>query len=91
MYGYVDFKPFLQLSGKVANIVQGFIRQTYDDAVTCFRTKYLGCKRVTEALPPLLHLSTSGARIVNLSSLRGELKVQKLYRLQLTLEFRQIL
>ncbi|RZR76477.1 hypothetical protein BHM03_00001275 [Ensete ventricosum] len=54
----------------------GVMRQTYDGAVTCFETNYYGCKRVTEALLPLLELSTSGARIVNVSSLRSELRVK---------------
>ncbi|ONK58354.1 uncharacterized protein A4U43_C09F11390 [Asparagus officinalis] len=62
------------LSGKASNIVQGFIRCTYSDALTCFDTNYYGCKRMTEAFLPLLKCSTEGARIVNLSSLRGELK-----------------
>jgi len=38
--------------------------------MTCFDTNYYGCKRVIEALLPLLQLSSSGARIVNLSSQR---------------------
>ncbi|KAJ8478754.1 hypothetical protein OPV22_022481 [Ensete ventricosum] len=66
--------PESWLSGKATNLVQGVMRQTYDGAVTCFETNYYGCKRVTEALLPLLELSTSGARIVNVSSLRSELR-----------------
>ncbi|CAL9770313.1 unnamed protein product, partial [Musa acuminata subsp. burmannicoides] len=66
--------PEAWLSGKATNLVQGVLRQTYDGAVTCFDTNYYGCKRVTEALLPLLELSTSGARIVNVSSLRSELR-----------------
>ncbi|XP_020107743.1 (+)-neomenthol dehydrogenase-like [Ananas comosus] len=61
-------------SGKATNLIQGVIHQTYDEAVTCLDTNYYGCKRVTEALLPLLKLSTSGARIVNASSLASELK-----------------
>lgn len=48
----------MKLSGDVANIVQGFIRQTYDDALNCVDTNYFGCKRITEALLPLLEKST---------------------------------
>ncbi|CAL9058442.1 unnamed protein product [Musa banksii] len=66
--------PEAWLSGKATSLVQGVLRQTYDGAVTCFDTNYYGCKRVTEALLPLLELSTSGARIVNVSSLRSELR-----------------
>ncbi|KAH0466366.1 hypothetical protein IEQ34_006469 [Dendrobium chrysotoxum] len=63
-----------KLSGKATNQVQGVIEHTYENAVVCVDTNYFGCKRVTEALLPLLRLSTSGARIVNVSSLRSELR-----------------
>lgn len=59
-------------------MIQRVIQQTYDEAVTCLDTNYYGCKRVTEALLPLLKLSTSGARIVNASSLASELKVVRI-------------
>ncbi|KAF6144975.1 hypothetical protein GIB67_013326 [Kingdonia uniflora] len=62
------------LSGEAANIVQGVIQQTYRNAEVCIDTNYYGVKRVTEALLPFLRLSPSGARIVNVSSLRSELK-----------------
>ncbi|KAL2945589.1 (+)-neomenthol dehydrogenase [Bienertia sinuspersici] len=61
------------ISGKAANLLQGVMRTTYEKAEECFNTNYYGTKRVTEALLPLLKLSTIGARIVNISSLRGEL------------------
>lgn len=56
-------------------MIKEVILHSYDDAVRCLDTNYYGCKRVTEALLPFLRLSTSGARIVNVSSLRSELKV----------------
>lgn len=70
----LNIDPESWLSGKATNIVQGVIRQGYEDAITCLDTNYYGVKRVTEALLPLLMRSTSGARIVNVSSLRSELK-----------------
>ncbi|XP_052199709.1 (+)-neomenthol dehydrogenase-like [Diospyros lotus] len=66
--------PATWLSGKAANLVKGVIRTTKEKAKECLNTNYHGCKRVTEALLPLLKLSTSGANIVNISSLRGELR-----------------
>jgi hypothetical protein len=48
---------------------------------------YYGVKRVTEALLPLLQLSPAGARIVNVSSLRSELKVKATLPLQNAIRF----
>ncbi|ONK67463.1 uncharacterized protein A4U43_C05F320 [Asparagus officinalis] len=62
------------ISGKAASLIPGVLQQTYDDAVTCVDTNYYGCKRVTEALLPLLQSSNLGARIVNLTSERSLLK-----------------
>ncbi|XP_077240125.1 short-chain dehydrogenase/reductase 1-like [Tasmannia lanceolata] len=70
----LNIDPVNWLSGKAANLVEGVIRQTYENAKECLDINYYGCKTVTEALIPLLQLSTSGATIVNVSSLRGELK-----------------
>ncbi|WOL01857.1 (+)-neomenthol dehydrogenase [Canna indica] len=70
----LNIDPSSWLAGKATNLVQGVIQQTLDGAMTCFDTNYYGCKRVTEALLPLLKLSTSAARIVNVSSLRSELR-----------------
>ncbi|KAF8403490.1 hypothetical protein HHK36_011594 [Tetracentron sinense] len=70
----LNIDPVSWLSGKATNLVQGVIQQTYEKAEECLDTNYYGCQRVTEALIPLLQLSNSGARIVNVSSLRGELK-----------------
>jgi (+)-neomenthol dehydrogenase len=64
----------LQLSGKAANMLERVVVQTYDEAVKCLNTNYYGLKRVTEGLLPLLERS-SGARIVNTTSLRSELEV----------------
>ncbi|MFQ6619722.1 hypothetical protein Gotur_000679 [Gossypium turneri] len=62
------------LSGKVAKMVQSVMKYTYEEAEVCLNTNYYGVQRVTETLLPLLQLSSSGARIVNVSSLRSELK-----------------
>jgi short-subunit dehydrogenase involved in D-alanine esterification of teichoic acids len=48
--------------------------QNYELAKECVETNFIGAKRVTEALLPLLQLSTS-PRIVNVSSRCGQLKV----------------
>ena len=65
----------MQLSGKAVNMVQQVIETSYETAVECLNTNIYGVQRLTEALLPLLQLSPSGARIVNVSSLRGELCV----------------
>ncbi|CAL1403608.1 unnamed protein product [Linum trigynum] len=62
------------LSGKAAHLVQDAVKHTYEKAEECLNTNFYGVKATTEALLPLLKLSTSGARIVNISSLRGELQ-----------------
>lgn len=66
--------PTSWLSGKAMNMVQGVIKTSYDKAKECLNTNYYGVKGVTEGLLPLLKLSTYGARIVNVSSLQGELR-----------------
>ncbi|OWM69077.1 hypothetical protein CDL15_Pgr025264 [Punica granatum] len=70
----LNLDPADWLAGKVVDLLQGVIRQTYESAELCLNTNYYGVKRVTEALLPLLQLSPSGARIVNISSLRSELR-----------------
>lgn len=62
------------ISGRAASLLKDVFQNTYDVAMDCLNTNYYGYKRVTEALLPLLKLSTSGARIVNASSLASELK-----------------
>ncbi|XP_058755697.1 salutaridine reductase-like [Vicia villosa] len=71
----LNVDPATWLSGEVDNtLFQAVIAQTYEKAEECLNTNYYGVKRVTKALLPLLQLSSAKARIVNLSSLRGELK-----------------
>lgn len=65
----------MQLAGKAVSMIQDVMKTTYDSAKSCLETNYYGVKNLTEALLPLLQRSTFGARIVNVSSLRGELKV----------------
>ncbi|KAF5751659.1 short-chain dehydrogenase/reductase 2b-like [Tripterygium wilfordii] len=69
----LNIDPVSWLSGKATNVVQDVMKQTYQAAQICLNTNYYGVKRLTEELLPLLQLSPSGARIVNVSSLRGEL------------------
>lgn len=64
----------MQLTGKAVNMIQDVMKTTYDKAKECLEINYYGVKNLTEALLPLLQRS-EGARIVNLSSLRGELSV----------------
>ncbi|CAI9774547.1 unnamed protein product [Fraxinus pennsylvanica] len=70
----LNIDPATWLAGNAANLVQDMIKTTYEKANECLDTNYYGVKNVTEALLPLLQLSTSGARIVNVSSLRSELR-----------------
>ncbi|RAL43144.1 hypothetical protein DM860_009926 [Cuscuta australis] len=70
----MNIAPSDWLAGKVINLIQGTVKTTYEKAKECLDTNYYGVKKVTEALLPLLQLSTGGARIVNVSSLRSELR-----------------
>ncbi|PQM33339.1 (+)-neomenthol dehydrogenase [Prunus yedoensis var. nudiflora] len=70
----LSIDPTTWLSGKAVNKIQGAIKFTYEKAEECLNTNYYGAKRLTEALLPLLQLSPQGGRIVNVSSLRSELK-----------------
>ncbi|CAM8960647.1 unnamed protein product [Rhodiola kirilowii] len=70
----MNIEPALWLSGKATGLVQGVIKTSYEKAKECINTNYYGCKLVTEALVPQLLLSPTGAKIVNVSSLRSELK-----------------
>ncbi|XP_015873269.3 (+)-neomenthol dehydrogenase [Ziziphus jujuba] len=70
----LNIDPTDWLAGKVVNLIEGVIKHNYEKAQECLNTNYYGVKRVTEALLPLLQLSPAGARIVNVSSLRSELK-----------------
>ena len=49
--------------------------QTFELAEECLETNYYGARRMVEAFVPLLRLSDS-ARIVNVSSILGLLKVK---------------
>lgn len=88
MIGLLDILKFLiqtfdQIMWDIAFIVQPFdeelwkviTQQNPDLAKQCLDTNYYGMKRITEALLPLLQLSTS-PRIVNVSSILGMLKVR---------------
>ncbi|KAI5009038.1 hypothetical protein ZWY2020_010086 [Hordeum vulgare] len=70
----LNIDPKMWLSGKAAHLIESVIIQTYDEAVKCLNTNYYGLKWATEALLPLLKKSTSGARIINTTSLRSELQ-----------------
>ncbi|PKA66954.1 Salutaridine reductase [Apostasia shenzhenica] len=70
----LNIDPESWLSGKATEQVQEVIHQNHENAEICLDTNYFGVKRVTESLLPLLRQSPSGARIVNVSSLRSELK-----------------
>ena len=78
------FKPIfvtttsMQLSGQAYKLIEphGVIKTNYEKVEECLNTNYHGVRRVTEALLPLLQLSPAGARIVNVSSLKSELKVK---------------
>lgn len=50
------------------------LSETYELASACLQTNYYGAKLTTEALLPVLHLSSSPT-IVNVSSASGKLKV----------------
>jgi len=54
--------------------VYQIVYQNYELAKECVETDFFGAERVTEALLPLLQLSTS-PRIVNISGQIGLLKV----------------
>ena len=65
----------IQIFGPNAIPLKEIMKQAYQTAEDCLRTNYYGTKQVSEALIPLLLLSNSG-RIVNVSSILGQLKVQ---------------
>ncbi|XP_030965162.1 (+)-neomenthol dehydrogenase-like [Quercus lobata] len=72
----LNIDPSSWLSGQVFKLIElhGVIETNYEKAEECLNTNYHGVRRVTEAVQPLLQLSPAGARIVNVSSLRSELK-----------------
>ncbi|KAI3899473.1 hypothetical protein MKW92_026044 [Papaver armeniacum] len=62
-----------QEKDEIAKLLEETVEDTYERAKQSIETNYYGTKRVTEALLPLLQLSDS-ARIVNVSSVYGQLK-----------------
>ncbi|KAM3740289.1 hypothetical protein ACB098_08G087400 [Castanea mollissima] len=72
----LNIDPTAWLSGEAYKLIElhGVIKTNYEKAEECLNINYYGVKRVTEALLPLLQLSPAGARVVNVSSLRSELK-----------------
>ncbi|XP_016433302.1 short-chain dehydrogenase/reductase 1-like [Nicotiana tabacum] len=70
----LNIDPVDLFAGKAGNLFQVVTKLTYESAKLCFDTNYYGVKNVTEALLPLLQNSPL-ARIVNVSSRRGALKL----------------
>lgn len=58
---------------EIAKLLEESIEETYERVKQSIETNYYGTIRITEALLPLLQLSNS-ARIVNVSSVYGQLK-----------------
>ncbi|XP_075634232.1 short-chain dehydrogenase/reductase 1-like [Castanea sativa] len=72
----LNIDPSSWLSGQAYKLIElhGVIKTNCEKGEECLNSNYYGVRRVTEALLPLLQLSPAGARIVNVSSLRSELK-----------------
>jgi (+)-neomenthol dehydrogenase len=68
----------IQIIGTNPESMETVFKQTYETARDCLRTNYYGIKQVSKELIPPLELSNS-ARIVNVSSTFGQLKVQRYY------------
>ncbi|XP_042001061.1 (+)-neomenthol dehydrogenase-like [Salvia splendens] len=68
-----NIDPEIWLAGKAVDMIQDVMKTTYEAAKEYIQTNYYGVKNLTEGLLPLLQRSISGARVVNVSSLRGEL------------------
>ncbi|RZC57497.1 hypothetical protein C5167_004804 [Papaver somniferum] len=58
---------------EISKLLEEALEDTYERATQSIETNYYGTKRITKALVPLLQLSNS-ARIVNVSSVYGQLK-----------------
>ncbi|KAJ9549964.1 hypothetical protein OSB04_022507 [Centaurea solstitialis] len=69
---FKDGGAFVQVLDENVHLLTGVIEQTYELAEECLKTNYYGTKRITEALIPLLQLSSS-PRIVNVTSAYGDL------------------
>jgi (+)-neomenthol dehydrogenase len=69
----------IQIIGANPGSLETVFKQTYKTAVwDCLRTNYYGIKQLIKELIPPLELSNS-ARIINVSSRLGQLKVQRYY------------
>ncbi|KAK3019289.1 hypothetical protein RJ639_004609 [Escallonia herrerae] len=75
----------LEVTDENLHLLTGIVEQTYELAGECLKTNYYGTKKVTEALLPLLQLSSS-ARIVNVSSIFGQLYYIKNEKVRAELE-----
>ncbi|KAK2999757.1 hypothetical protein RJ639_024289 [Escallonia herrerae] len=75
----------LEVTDENLHLLTGIVEQTFEMAIECLRTNYYGTKKVTEALLPLLQLSSS-ARIVNVSSIFGQLSYIKNEKVRAELE-----
>ncbi|KAF2297777.1 hypothetical protein GH714_002730 [Hevea brasiliensis] len=64
----------LDITGPKAKSIKKFVKQTYETAENCLKTNYYGIKQVSQALIPVLEQSKS-ARIINVSSTLGQLKL----------------
>jgi len=69
----------IQIIGANSGSLEIVFKQTYETAIwNCLRTNYYGIKQLINELIPPLELSNS-ARIINVSSRLGQLKVQRYY------------
>ncbi|KAL8106765.1 hypothetical protein AgCh_023510 [Apium graveolens] len=71
---FKDGAGFFQVIDENAHLLKEIFVEDYELAEDCLRTNYYGTKAVTTELLPLLQLSNS-ARIVNVTSYYGELKL----------------
>ncbi|KAM4084227.1 hypothetical protein ACB094_08G116800 [Castanea mollissima] len=61
------------LLGANVRPLKELVNQTYETTKNCLRTNYYGIKQLSKTIIPLIELSNSG-RIVNVSSIMGQLK-----------------
>uniref|UniRef100_A0A5B7BQA1 Short-chain dehydrogenase/reductase n=1 Tax=Davidia involucrata TaxID=16924 RepID=A0A5B7BQA1_DAVIN len=64
---------YSDIVGANAKLLKEVIKQPYEKAEACLATNYYGVKQVTQAFIPLLQ--SNSARIVNVSSTLGQLKL----------------
>lgn len=65
----------MDMDKRLELLLKWCLRETCDAGKECMRINYHGTKQVTRALLPLLLASDSG-RIVNVSSVLGQLRVR---------------